>query len=256
VGGDGGIRFVELYAPPSAFADNCVFSSTRLEVIAADGTVVGTVTPFTTTTCFGGDTYFLFATAEAAAHYGVPADAPLTYAPAPDGGQVCLRSSATRYDCARWGAVSVAVTDFGDPSDMSAAPAIPDGQALARVDTTDVVAADFAVQSATPRQPNDGTPWFPPDAGPTPLDAAVGDADVTADAQSFPDAPPVDLPDARTSPPDWLSADPGGSPSFSCAAWRGGPGGAAGSYVLRVGLFVGLLAAALPLRRVRARRSG
>lgn len=251
VGGDPELRFVELYAPPSPSADSCFFSSTRLEVLAADGTLVGSVTPFGTTTCFAGDTYFLFATTAAATHYGVARDAALPYPLPAGGGQVCFRSSATRYDCVRWGAITFPVTDLGDPSDTTSAPAIPDGQALARVATTNVVAMDFVIQSPTPRQPNDGTVWYPPDAGPTPDGSPLPDADL-ADARMFPDARP--RPDADTSgPPTWTAADPGGG---GCAvATAAGPGGrrGGGGAAIAIGLLgaLGLLRAAPRRRRCR-----
>jgi hypothetical protein len=221
------LRYVELYAPPSGAPDNCFFSTTRLEVLDAAGVVVGTVTPFPATTCYGGDTYFLFATSEAAAAFGVDADASLSVVPAPVAGQVCLRSGAIRYDCARWGAVSVAVVDQENPADMSSAPSIPAGLALTRIADTSVVSADFDIGARTPRGPNDGTPWFPPDAGPPPPDAAPApDAPPPADAAPPPafDATPIDFTDARESPPVFLDAEPGGG---GCSVGHRAGGGTA-----------------------------
>jgi hypothetical protein len=218
-GGDPTIRFVELYAPPSAIADNCFYPTTRLEILDGDGALLGSVTPCPSTTCYAGDTYFLFAPPEAAAFYGVPHDAALPYAIPASGGQVCLRSSATRYDCTRWGVITNAIPDFGDPSDTTGGPTLVDGASLARVDTTDIVAMDFELQMPpTPRQPNDGTVWFPPDAGPTPDAAPPADAASAADARQFFDAPPSVQPDARENPPNWLNADPGGG---GCSIGRG-----------------------------------
>ena len=60
----------------------------------------------------------------------------------------------------------------------------------------------------TPRQPNDGTAWFPPDAGPPP-DADLRPDAVVLDAFVFYDSPPRPHFDARVEPA-WLSASPGG----------------------------------------------
>src|SRR6185503_11117588 len=56
-------RFVELYAPPSADADNCFFPTTHLELIDGAGVLTHVLVPFTSTRCFAGDTYFVFAAA-------------------------------------------------------------------------------------------------------------------------------------------------------------------------------------------------
>ena len=223
-------RLVELYAPPSELADNCFFPSTRLEVLDGAGGVVGTVQPFSSTVCFAGDTYFLFAPAGG--------DASLPYALDASGGQVCVRSGTIRYDCVRWGAIRHAVVDQEAPADTSAAPAMGAGQSLARVSTTGVVASDFVLGAPTPRAPNDGSPWFPPDAGPPPVDAAGSiDAWPADDAEPVADAPvPEAHEDARLEPPGFLNAAPGGG---GCGVVRAGQGGARRWLVL-VGV-VGLL---------------
>ena len=64
----------ELHVPAGDDADNCFFPSTRLTVYDGAGVVVGRVSPFSQTVCFDSDTYFLFATLQAADHYGVPRD--------------------------------------------------------------------------------------------------------------------------------------------------------------------------------------
>ncbi len=148
-------------------------------------------------------------------------------------GQACLVSSETVYDCARWGNVTQPVHVLRSPNDTTATPSIPDGLALARRTDTGVVAADFVLQAPTPRQPNDGTVWFPPDAGP---EAMVPDAPLEADAESFVDARPiifadvrnVSFPDANLTPPLFLTANPGGG-AWSCqlAVGRRAPLGAA-----------------------------
>jgi hypothetical protein len=127
--------------------------------------------------------------------------------------------------------VSVAVTDQTGAGDGSAAPALAGGAALERRADTDVVAADFGLDAPTPRGPNDGTPWMPPDAGPLPdagpePDAApVPDAAPPVDAGIFPDAPPGLFPDARTEPPAWLDAEPGGGGGCAVGARSGRSGG-------------------------------
>ncbi|MSP16578.1 MAG: hypothetical protein EXR73_08215 [Myxococcales bacterium] len=218
VAGNPNLRFVELYAPPSIVADMCFFPSTRIEILSADGDLLGSVTPFTSTTCFGGNTLFLFATPETEAHYGVVRDAALPY-PIPAAGQLCFRSSATRYDCARWGDVTGPVPDFGNPADMTAAAPLVDGAAIARIAVTGVVATEFALRSPTPRRGNDGTPWMPPDAGP-PLDASVTPDAGEPDARFVSDARIADPIDARPGAPDWYHADPGGAPACAVAPAR------------------------------------
>lgn len=218
VGGDRELRFVELYAEPGT-KDNCFFSSSRLEIFDAAGNLLGSVTPFQTTQCYQGETYFLFATPEAEGHFSVARDAPLTVR-LPAHGQVCFKSSNTRYDCMRWGTIAKAVVDLTDAQDESTAPALPDGAGLSRTARTGIVADDFEVRTPTPRQPNNGTVWIPPDAGPDarPPDAALPDAP-PSDAR--PDARPYVPPDARPPLPSWPNADPGGGVAITCQI---GPG--------------------------------
>jgi len=257
--GTSDFRFVELYAPPSDLADNCLFPTSRIEVYDAAGTFLGAAAPVTATRCYGGDTYFLLAPAEAAAHYGVSRDATLNVLLPATAGQLCFASSTTRYDCARWGTIGAPVADLYDPDDATSAPAIPEGAALARRADTGVVADDFVLIDPTPRQPNDGSVWLPPDAGPTPDAALPADAD-TSDAADLPDAPPRSHPDAREEDPAWFLADPGGGASCTC---RVGVGRGFGrGFLLRLGVlltvFVTFLsrggAAAVVLRKRRRMR--
>jgi hypothetical protein len=216
VDGDPAVRFVELKNVPGG----CLFPSSRIEILDGAGALIGVVVPVTATTCFEAGWHWLFATPEAEAALGVPADAPL-YWPLPAGaGQVCFVSSTTRYDCARWGTVTVPATDFFGAEDTTSALAIPDGVALARIATTHVVAVDFALQTPTPRQPNDGTPWFPPDAGPTPDAAPRPDAAPTPDA-----APPADArvdaaPRADAGDDAYLDVHPVGGATCACRVGR------------------------------------
>jgi MYXO-CTERM domain-containing protein len=238
--GDPSRRYVELTAPPSAEEDNCLFPSSRLEVLDADGAVVWSHAPFMSTVCFTGETFLLFATTEAEAYFGFRRDGRLDVPLPPAGGQVCFTSSLTRYDCARWGTVATPVVDFFGQSDLSAAPAIARGTALARIDDTDVVADDFVLKGPTPGGPNFGPVFEPPDAGPP--DAAIPDAaifDASPDAEPADAAPRADAferrdatprPDARE-PPAWLVAEPGGG-SCDCRVGGGGGEGGQGAWLL------------------------
>jgi MYXO-CTERM domain-containing protein len=222
------LRFIELHVPEGT-GGNCLFPTTRIEVFDSQGQLLGAVAPFAATVCYAAGTFFLLATPEAAAHFGVERDARLDVPVPAEGGQVCLASSQTRYDCARWGPVGPddALRYLRNTEDATAAPAIPDGVALARAGDTGVVSADFVLQSPTPRQPNDGTVWTPPDAGDAgpPVDAApVVDAS-PPDAPDFrrPDARPIVRPDANFFDPAFLSADPGGGAACTCRAGGGDP---------------------------------
>ena len=222
VGGDPNVRFVELYVPSTPSADNCFYASTVLEILDADGPLVGSVPAVPSgIECFPGNTFFMFATTEAVDTFGQSRDRPLTVQiPQSDGGQVCLKSSATRYDCVRWGAITNPANDLFGPDDDSVAPTPADGMALARTANTHVVAADWDLQAPTMRQPNDGTTWIPPDAGPPPDADTRPDAGIY-DAWILADAPPVERADARIGQPDYFAADPGGGAHLSCAATPG-----------------------------------
>jgi len=220
-GGDTRIGYVELYAPPGTTGD-CLFPTTRVEVFDASGLLLGTDAPFETTQCYDGPRFFTLASPEAAAYFGIVPDATLTVAIPAGAGQVCFSSSQTRYDCVRWGDVTAAERFLRNVDDATAGPPIPDGQALARIRDTGVVADDFAIEPPTLGRANDAAP-FPdggvfPDAAPPPPDAAVPDARVFA----HPDAPVVIVPDAAVSDPRFLSADPGGG-ACACRTAPGAP---------------------------------
>lgn len=214
VGVDPSIRFVELHNPEGG----CLFPTSRIDVRDAAGGLLGAVTPVTETTCFGPGWYLVLATPAGAAHFGLD---PLASVPSLPGGagQVCFASSATPYDCVRWGAVTGAVGDFYAPGDATAAAAPVDGFALARAQTTHVVADDWVLAAPTPLGPNDGTPWSPPDAGPPwpVVDAGpqpdAGIPDAGPDAGAPPDARPAR--DARS--PELLT-DPAGCGCTASAA--------------------------------------
>ena len=71
-------------------------------------------------------------------------------------GQVCFSSSATRYDCVRYGTLATPVPDFFGVGDTSATLAPPDGISLARIDRTHVVIDDWQLATPTPGDFNDG----------------------------------------------------------------------------------------------------
>jgi MYXO-CTERM domain-containing protein len=219
VAGDPRIRYIELENP----VGGCMYPSTRIEVYDASGEPLGQVAPVAATTCFGPDTFYLLATSDAVVFFGTTADHQIVPVIPRDAGQICFASSTTRYDCVRWGAIAQPVYDFYGAADATTAMAPPDGQGLSRIDTTHVVAADWSILSPTPRGPNNGTPWTPPDAGITP-DAAVvdagPDAGITPDAAGPADAAlPVDArerADARNT--RFLDLDPVGGATCGCRA--------------------------------------
>ncbi|MBK9033289.1 MAG: hypothetical protein IPL61_18790 [Myxococcales bacterium] len=236
--GDPAARYVELEATAAA----CVFPSTRVVSYDAAGAVLGDVAPFASATCLAAGSYLLLATPAAQAEFATGADGSLVPPLDLDAGQVCLVSSATRYDCVRWGAVAAPVRDLFGPDDASAAVPPPAGLALARIAATDVVAVDWRVESPTPRRPNDGSPWDPADAG---VDGPRLDAGVDAlvvDAQRL-DAPADAA--ALDGNQRFLDLDPGGGAACGCTTGAT-PDGAA---VLAV-------AAAMLARRRRRRGRG
>ncbi|MCE9578024.1 MAG: hypothetical protein K8W52_33135 [Deltaproteobacteria bacterium] len=231
---DPAIRFIELHTAASA----CWFATTRLAVYDGAGQSIGTVAPFVSTTCFPADTYLLLATPEAQAAYSVTADDAVVPSLPRTAGQLCLVSSSTPYDCVRWGAISVPVHDLLGPDDDTAVVAPPGGTSLIRVAEVHVVTTDWAFAAPTPRAPNDGTPWIPPDAGapdaPLP-DGAPGDAGLDGRLGDTIDArPPSDarrLPDATNN--RYLDLDPGGG---ACACRTASPSSGAPILVALVAL--------------------
>jgi MYXO-CTERM domain-containing protein len=237
-GGDSAVRYIELVNLPGG----CLFPTSRVTSYDAGGAVVDTQSLVAGTTCFGADTYYLIATSAAKSLFDTDADvsmAPLIPAAA---GQVCFISSSTRYDCVRWGSITTPVVDFFGAADTTEAPAPGDGIALERIATTHVVEDDWALDAPTPRGPNDGTPWSPPDAGPTP--DAFPPPDAGPDAGPEPDA--WILPDARpvfdANPQGFLDLEAGGGAACSCTGGTAAPG-----------TFALLLAAGL-LATIRTRR--
>ena len=205
--GDPNTAFVELAIPASGA---CLFPTTRLELFAADGTGLGASALVDTATCLGGPAWLLLTSPDGATHWGVGRDGGLTLALPRAAGQLCLVSTATRYDCVRWGPVTAVIPDFDSSTDMTSAAPLAFDSGLARNGDTGVVADDFALAAPTPRAPNDGSIFIPPDASllpdaPPPPDASPFDAAPLPDAAPLLDAT---RPDARTNPP-WLLADPG-----------------------------------------------
>jgi hypothetical protein len=241
--GDPAARYVEL----EAFGDGCLFPSTVVRSYDAAGGLVGDAMPFSATTCFTAGTYLLFATPAAQTVFMAGADAALVPMLPAASGQLCLVSSTTRYDCVRWGAITTPVHDLFAPADDTTAPAPPGGFALARVADVNVVAADWRIETPTPRALNDGTPWDPGDAG---VDAPPPDADVDdggVDATPPLDAPPsVDA--AHVDANDrFLDLDPGGGATCGCGG-GGAPGGLAPALLVALAI-TGRARRARPTRR-------
>lgn len=214
-GNDAAIRFVEVFADDAG----CWFPTTQVAVYDGAGAVLDVVAPFASTTCFPAGTYVLLATTGAEAAHGVAATSNQVPTFPAAARQVCFRSTATIYDCVRWGGQTVVVHDLFGPDDDSSAPAPPGGAALARIASSHVVSDDWIVAEPTPGGPNDGTPIEVPDAGPTP------DAGPPPDAELVPDAgPPADAaivepaPDAQ--PAAFLDLDPAGGAGCGCQGGR------------------------------------
>ncbi|MBP8807200.1 MAG: hypothetical protein KBG48_24320 [Kofleriaceae bacterium] len=207
-------RYVELEATALA----CVGPSTRIVSYDAGGRVLGDAAPFPSARCIPAGTYFLLATPAAQVAFATTADAALVPPLDLDAGQLCLESTATRYDCVRWGAIGASVADLFGPDDASAAVPAPAGLALARIGELHVVAIDWRVESPTPRGPNDGTPWDPADAG---VDAPRPDAAVDAalvDARRPDAAQDAVTPDASQ---EFVGLDPGGGAACGCGTGVG-----------------------------------
>jgi hypothetical protein len=236
--GDANLRYVEL----ANEAGGCLFPTSTLDLYDASGVLLDTQSLSVITVCHGAPTYLLLATPQAASYFGVEKDGNLS-SPLPSSGQVCFSSSQTNYDCFRWGSVTDPVPDLFGPNDTSAITPSTDGSSMIRVDRTHVVAADWEVALPTPRQPNDGTVWIPPDAG------VVYDAGVPPDAGPAPDATQRSdagpRADARVGvrDPDYLDLDTTGGASCGCQTQ-----GRAGHWSLLFGLLL------LPLRRRRLQR--
>jgi len=247
-GGDAVIRFVEVHAASAG----CWFPTTQVVVYDGGGTVLDAVAPFASTTCFGDDTYLVLATTGAEALYGVTATSNQVPVISTSARQICFRSTATIYDCVRWGGQSVVIHDLFGPDDDSNTSSPPDGGAIARIASSHVVSDDWIAAEPTPGGPNDGTPIEVPDAGPTP-DAAgpPSDAEIAPDAGPAPDANPVEpAPDARNDL--FLDLDPGGGAGCGCQ------GGADPSLLLGLAVLLSLcrISSAACRRRDRGPRAG
>jgi hypothetical protein len=235
--GDPAARYIEL----ESVAEACVFPSTEVVVFDAAGNPLGRSSPFTMARCFPAGHFLVLATPQAQAAFNITgADSALVPALPRTAGQLCLVSSTTRYDCVRWGNVTVPVHDLFGTNDDTSALSPPGGLALARVADDEVIATDWRVQTPTPRGPNDGTPWDPLDAGvdaPPMIDAAVDARPPRPDGGSRVDAAVVDGP-----PQTFLDLDPAGGAACGCRTGVS-PGGA-----------LPLAALALLFRRRRRRR--
>ena len=209
--GDENLRYVEL----ANEVGGCLFPSSTLDLYDANGVLLDTQSLSTITTCHGAPTYLLLATPQAATYFGVERDGNLS-TPLPSSGQLCFSSSQTNYDCVRWGSVLGPVPDLFGPNDTSATTPPDDGFSIVRTSRTHIVAADWEIALPSPRQPNDGTTWEPPDAG------VVYDAGTRADAGPRPDAaqrsdagPRADA-HVGVRDPDYLDLDTTGGASCGC----------------------------------------
>jgi len=206
-----GRRFVEL----SNLEGGCLFPSSTLDLYDAEGQLLSIIALTQTTTCFGAPTYLLLTTPASATFFEVGRDGPLLTS-LPAAGQLCFASSQTTYDCVRWGAIGTAIVDLFGAGDESTASVSPD-IALSRTATTHAVVVDWQERAPSPRQPNDGTVWIPPDAGPMPDAGQTADAGTPADAAIRVDSGP--RPDAQGEidrNDRYLDLDPVGGASCSC----------------------------------------
>ena len=204
------IRFVELVNLPGG----CLFPSSTLNLYSADGTLLDLIPLAQVTTCHGAPTYLLLATPQASAYFGVPSDL-AQLGELPSSGQLCFASSSTLYDCVRWGAVTTPIVDLFGDTDTTLAPEPPNNSSLSRVQTLHVVVDDWENLQPTPRAPNDGSVWEPPDAGPVPDAATLVDAGPIADAAERVDAGKADAePDARNT--RYLDLDAVGGGDCGC----------------------------------------
>lgn len=235
--GDENLRYVEL----ANEAGGCLFPTSTLDLYDASGALLDTQSLSVVTECHGAPTYLFLASPQAAMYFGVARDGNLS-SQLPASGQLCFSSSQTNYDCFRWGTVTGPVPDLFGPNDTSAITPSSDGSSMVRANRTHVVAADWEIALPTPRQPNDGTVWVPPDAG------VVYDAGIPPDSGPQPDAAQRSdagpRPDARVGirEPDYLDLDTGSGASCGCQT-QGRSGGWSALFALLL----------LPLRRRRTR---
>lgn len=208
-GSDPAVRFVELVN----LLGGCLFPTSRVDLFDGEGALLATMSLSVTTACHAAPTYILLASAEAAADFGVTRDRALN-PELPSSGQLCFRSSATYYDCVRWGTVNQPIVDLFGPQDLSIAVAPPLDRSLARTKTTHVIVLDFSESDPTPRQPNDGSTWMAPDAGVAPDAAPAIDAGPRPDAGRRTDAAPRVSADAGNA--RYLDLDTVGGASCGC----------------------------------------
>jgi hypothetical protein len=232
--GDTALAFVELLN----LDGGCLFPTSSVDLYDGAANLIDTMSLTVSTACHGAPTYLLLATQEAASYFAVSRDANLS-TELPSAGQLCFSSSSTHYDCVRWGQVSVPVVDLFGPSDSSVVPSPDDNFSLARVGTTHVVFDDWEQADPTPRQPNDGSSWNPPDAGPPPDAAPTFDAGSALDAGPRADAAPRS--DARADAGSTLYLDLDTVGGGACACEAGGRDGLASQGPVLIVLFILML---------------
>ncbi len=216
-------RFVEL----SNLEGGCLFPTSTLDFYDAEGQLLSIQSLTQSTSCFGAPTYFLLATPTITSEFGVPRDLALLGS-LPAAGQICFSSSQTNYDCVRWGEINNVIVDLfgqGDQTTIS----VGSNLSISRIATTHLVDTDWQVLSPSPRQPNDGTVWIPPDAGPLPDAGTIVDAGVASDARMRIDSGAgVDAQDFVDTNDRYLDLDPAGGASCSC---QSSPGGGSAAWI-------------------------
>ncbi|MBL4635282.1 MAG: hypothetical protein JKY56_15570 [Kofleriaceae bacterium] len=221
--GNANRRFVEL----SNTEGGCLFPTSTLDFYDAEGQLLSIQSLAQGTSCFGAPTYFLLATPEITSEFGVPRDRALL-ASLPAAGQICFSSSQTNYDCVRWGTISNVIVDLfgqGDQTTIS----VGSNLSISRIATTHLVDTDWQARSPSPRQPNDGSVWIPPDAGPQPDAGAIVDAGEVSDARMRIDSGAgADAQGIVDTNDRYLDLDPTGGASCSC---QSGPGGGSAVWI-------------------------
>ena len=214
-------RFVEL----SNTVGGCLFPTSTLDVYDAEGQLLSIQSLAQGTSCFGSPTYFLLATPEITSEFGVPRDRALL-ASLPLAGQICFSSSQTNYDCVRWGIINNVVVDLFGQGDQTTIN-VGSNLSISRIATTHLVDTDWQARSPSPRQPNDGSVWIPPDAGPLPDAGTIVDAGVVSDARIRIDSGAgLDAQDVVDINDRYLDLDPTGGASCSCQSGLAGGGAA------------------------------
>lgn len=207
-------RFIEL----RNLEGGCLFPSSTIDLYDLNGQLLGIFPLVQSTSCYGAPTYLLLATPEISAQFAVARDGAMNRE-LPSDGQLCFSSSETNYDCVRWGTVNTPLFDLFGAGDITFTSLSGIDLAQSRISTSHVVSIDWQERALSPRQPNDGSVWIPPDAGPLPDAGPIVDAGVPRDAAMRVDSGSGPSPDAQTGVDRndrYLDLDPGGGAGCSC----------------------------------------